>query len=69
MSTLTSGRPSLPEYADAVTQAELVIAGNGIAEADRRPVNYAIVSRRNGWITAVGADGRVARISTGGNGR
>jgi len=32
-------------------------------------VNYTIISRRNGWITAVGADGRVVRISTGGNGR
>jgi hypothetical protein len=32
-------------------------------------MNYKIISRRNGWITAVGADGRVVIISVGGNGR
>jgi hypothetical protein len=32
-------------------------------------MNYKIISRRNGWITAVGADGRVVVISAGGNGK
>jgi hypothetical protein len=32
-------------------------------------MNYTIISRRNGWITAVGADGRVVTVSAGGNGK
>jgi len=28
------GRPDLSEYADAVIQAELIITGNGIADAE-----------------------------------
>jgi hypothetical protein len=32
-------------------------------------MNYKIISRRDGWITAVGADGRIVRVSAGGNGK
>jgi hypothetical protein len=32
-------------------------------------MNYVIIARRNGWITARGADGRVVTVSAGGNGR
>jgi hypothetical protein len=32
-------------------------------------MNYKIISRRNGWITAIGANGQIVHISVGGNGR
>lgn len=32
-------------------------------------VTYVITDRSNGWITAVGSDGRTIRVSVGGNGR
>jgi hypothetical protein len=32
-------------------------------------VNYKIISRRDGWITAVDANGKIVRVSIGGNGK
>jgi hypothetical protein len=32
-------------------------------------MNYKIIKRENGWVTAVGANGQVVRVSVGGNGK
>lgn len=44
-----------------------------VAHATHKPeipaVNFKIISRRNGWVTAVGSDGRTVTVSAGGNGR
>jgi len=32
-------------------------------------VNFTITKRGNGWVTAVGSDGRTVTVSVGGNGR